>query len=166
MLLREDVWPVTSHVGVDDAGVHVVDDDVGAVVLVEALLLDPGANCTKLDLLGKSILGDYFKESRTSKRPFLLLRINFPGRPIFIQFVPGERAEGDLAHAVAAVGVALLGPAAVLGGGDEALDEGVDILHRQVRAASGELLFPGRIFGQHCQQPGHARHVNHPRTCT
>ena len=89
MLLREDVWPVTSHVGVDDAGVHVVDDDVGAVVLVEALLLDPGANCTKLDLLGKSILGDYFKESRTSKRPFLLLRISFPGRPIFIQFVPG-----------------------------------------------------------------------------
>ena len=77
MLLREDVWPVTSHVGVDDAGVHVVDDDVGAVVLVEALLLDPGANCTKLDLLGKWILGDYFKESRTSKRPFLLLRIIF-----------------------------------------------------------------------------------------
>ena len=25
-----------------------------------------------------------------SRRPFLLLRISFPGRPIFIQFVPGE----------------------------------------------------------------------------
>ena len=24
----------------------------------------------------------------TSRRPFLLLRISFPGRPIFIQFVP------------------------------------------------------------------------------
>ena len=25
-----------------------------------------------------------------SRRPFLLLRISFPGRPIFIQLVPGE----------------------------------------------------------------------------
>ena len=33
--------PVTSHVCVDDAGVHVVDDDVVAA-LVEALLLNPG----------------------------------------------------------------------------------------------------------------------------
>ena len=74
---------MTSHVCVDDAGVHVVDDDVGGIaVLVEALLLDPG-----------------------------------------------EGAEGDLAHAVAAVGVALLGPGAVFGGRHEALDEGVDILH-------------------------------------
>ena len=24
-----------------------------------------------------------------SRRPFLLLRISFPGRPIFLQFVPG-----------------------------------------------------------------------------
>ena len=74
---------MTGHVCVDDAGVHVVDDDVGGIaVLVEALLLDPG-----------------------------------------------EGAEGDLAHAVAAVGVALLGPGAVFGGRHEALDEGVDILH-------------------------------------
>ena len=28
----------------------------------------------------------------TSQRPFLLLRISFPGRPIFIQFIP----EGEL----------------------------------------------------------------------
>ena len=33
--------PVTSHVCVDDAGVHVVDDDVVAA-LVKALLLNPG----------------------------------------------------------------------------------------------------------------------------
>ena len=26
----------------------------------------------------------------TSRRPFLLLRISFPGRPIFIHFVPGD----------------------------------------------------------------------------
>ena len=37
------------------------------------------------------IFRDYFQENRTSPRPFLLLRISFPGRPIFIQFVPGPR---------------------------------------------------------------------------
>ena len=41
-------------------------------------------------LPGKLILRDYFQENRTSRRPFLLLRISFPGRPIFIQFVPAE----------------------------------------------------------------------------
>ena len=30
----------------------------------------------------------FFEENRTSQRPFLLLKISFPGRPIFIQFVP------------------------------------------------------------------------------
>ena len=39
----------------------------------------------KIGLPGKSILGDYFQENMTSRRPFLLLRISFPGRPIFIQ---------------------------------------------------------------------------------
>ena len=48
-----------------------------------------GANCTKIGLPGKLILGDYFQDNRTSQRPFLLLRISFPGRPIFIQFIPG-----------------------------------------------------------------------------
>ena len=48
----------------------------------------PGTNCIKIRLPGKSILGDYFQENRTSRRPFLLLRINFPGRPIFIQLPP------------------------------------------------------------------------------
>ena len=42
----------------------------------------------KIGLPGKSILGDYFEENKTSRSPFLLLRISFPGRPIFIQFIP------------------------------------------------------------------------------
>ena len=48
----------------------------------------PVENCIKIGLLGKSILRDYFQENRTSRRPFLLLRISFPGRPIVIQFIP------------------------------------------------------------------------------
>ena len=44
-----------------------------------------GTNCIKIGLPGKSILGDYFQENRTSQRPFL-----FPGRPIFIQFDPAS----------------------------------------------------------------------------
>ena len=39
----------------------------------------PGGNCIKIGLPGKLILRDYFQENR---RPFLLLRISFPGRPI------------------------------------------------------------------------------------
>ena len=42
----------------------------------------------KIGLPGKSILGEYFQEDRTFRRPFLLLRISFPGRPIFIQLPP------------------------------------------------------------------------------
>ena len=53
------------------------------------LARDPGGNCIKIGLTGKSILRDYFQENMTSRRPFLLLRIRFPGRPVFIQFVPG-----------------------------------------------------------------------------
>ena len=49
----------------------------------------PGADCIKIGLPGKFILRDYFQENRTSGRTFLLLRISFTGRPIFIQFVPG-----------------------------------------------------------------------------
>ena len=52
----------------------------------------PGGNCIKIGLPGQSILGDYFQENITSPRPFLLLRISFPGRPIFIQFIPGAPA--------------------------------------------------------------------------
>ena len=48
-----------------------------------------GGNCIKIGLPGKLILRDYFLENRTSRRPFLLLRIRFRGRPIFIQLVPG-----------------------------------------------------------------------------
>ena len=49
----------------------------------------PGMNCIKIDLPGKLILRDYLQENRTSQRPFLLLRIDFPGRPIVIQLPPG-----------------------------------------------------------------------------
>ena len=49
----------------------------------------PGGNCIKIGLPGKLILRDYFQENRTSRRHFLLLRISFPGRPIFIKFIPG-----------------------------------------------------------------------------
>ena len=48
-----------------------------------------GGDCIKVGLPGKSVLGDYFQENKTSRRPFLLLMIDFPSRPIFIQFVPG-----------------------------------------------------------------------------
>ena len=41
-----------------------------------------------MGLPGKPILGDYFQENMTSQRPFLLLRISFPGGPIFIQLPP------------------------------------------------------------------------------
>ena len=51
-------------------------------------LLLPGMNCIKKVLPGKSILGDFLQENITSRRPFLLLRIDFPGRPIFIQLSP------------------------------------------------------------------------------
>ena len=42
----------------------------------------PAGNCIKIGPPGKLILGDYFQENGTSRRPFLLLRISFPGRPI------------------------------------------------------------------------------------
>ena len=47
-----------------------------------------GTNCIKIGLPGKSILGDYFQKNMTSQRLFFLLRICFPGRPIFIQLPP------------------------------------------------------------------------------
>ena len=51
---------------------------------------DAGDELYKIGLPGKSILGDCFQENMTSRRPFFFLRISFPGRPIFIQFVPGD----------------------------------------------------------------------------
>ena len=57
------------------------------VSLAELAVL-PGGNCIKIGLPGKLILGYYFQENMTSRRPFLLLRISFPGRPIIIQFIP------------------------------------------------------------------------------
>ena len=72
----------------------VLDPRVGlwallAGVQVPLLPQLPGGSCIKIGLPGKSILEDYFQENRTSRRPYLLLRISFPGRPIFIQFIPG-----------------------------------------------------------------------------
>ena len=48
-----------------------------------------GTNCIKIGLPGKLILGDYFQENMTSWRPFLLVKISFPRRPIFIPLTPG-----------------------------------------------------------------------------
>ena len=45
------------------------------VDVVSAAVGRAGGNCIKIDLLGKSILRDYFQENITSRRPFLLLRI-------------------------------------------------------------------------------------------
>ena len=72
---------------------HLTDEHADVVVFVRLPVLPhvrepPGGNCIKIGLPGKSILRQYFQENRTSRRPFLLLRISFPGRPIFIQFVP------------------------------------------------------------------------------
>ena len=63
----------------------------------------------KIGLPGKSILRYYFQENRTSRRPFLLLRISFLGRSIFIQLVPG-----CLSHILPSVA---LTPTGVDGGG-------------------------------------------------
>ena len=55
----------------------------------------PGGNCIKIGLPGKSILGYYFQENGTSQRPFLLLKISFPERHIFIQ-LPPEDLDADI----------------------------------------------------------------------
>ena len=47
-------------------------------------------NCIKIGFTGKLIIRDYFQENVTSRRPFLLLRISLPRRPIFIQLPPGR----------------------------------------------------------------------------
>ena len=63
---------------------------------------------------------------------------------ISLNRIPGEGAEGDLAHAIGLVGVTLLGPGAVFGGRHEALDEGVDIL----------LLYSANMLVNYCQFVG------------
>ena len=61
-------------------GGHVVLQPVPRRVRQGAQDVDlPGTNCIKIGLPGKSILGDYFQENMTSRRPFLLLRVSFPG---------------------------------------------------------------------------------------
>ena len=69
-------------------------------VRVETLPRRSGGNCIKIGFPGKLIIRDYFQENMTSQRPFLLLRISFSGRPIFIQFVPGPSAAPLLAARV------------------------------------------------------------------
>ena len=81
----------TSSANVGRSGSGGVDR---ACSVLDALVEIPGGNCIKIGLPGKSILGDYFLENRTSQRPFLLLRISFPGRPIFLQSVPVGVFEG------------------------------------------------------------------------
>ena len=69
-----------------DLGLGVGGEVAHAALELAADLVDrPAGNCIKIGLPGKSILGDYFQEKRTSRRPLLLLRISFPARPIFIQ---------------------------------------------------------------------------------
>ena len=62
-----------------------------ALVLVAFVVLaaDARDQLNKIGLPGKWILEDYFQENMTSRKPFLLLRISFPGSAICIQFVPG-----------------------------------------------------------------------------
>ena len=52
----------------------------------------------KIGLPGKLILRDYFQENMTSRRPFLLLRISFPGEPIFIQLPPVRQGARPARH--------------------------------------------------------------------
>ena len=51
----------------------------------------PGKNCIKIGLPGKLILRYYSQENRTSRRPFLLLRIGFPGRLFLYNCLQGCR---------------------------------------------------------------------------
>ena len=81
-----------------------LDGDVAAApALVQEGVVhrEPGGNCIKIGLTGKSILRDCYQENRTSRRPFLLLRISFPGRTTFTQFIPG--ALDDCVHGPVAV---------------------------------------------------------------
>ena len=57
---------------------------------IDKLQADIRDELYKIGLPGKSILGEYFQEDRTSQRHFLLQRINFRGRLIFIQLPPGS----------------------------------------------------------------------------
>ena len=67
----------------------VVRDPLAGVGVEPDAKLGAGGNCIKIGLPGKSILRDYYQENMTSRRPFLFLRISFPGRPVFIEFIPG-----------------------------------------------------------------------------
>ena len=64
---------------------------------------EPGGNCIKIGLPGKLILRDYFKRIGLPKY-LLLLRISFPGRPIYIQLPPGWSGRTTTAAAAAATG--------------------------------------------------------------
>ena len=98
-------------------------------------LQEPGGNCIKIGLPGKSILRDYFLENRSSRRPFLLLRISFPGRRIFIQFIPvfvEARPHRDLDRATCAAVAA------------QGFPRGGVSLSREFGLAVGGVLLRGR----------------------
>ena len=62
-----------------------------------------GDNCIKIGPPGKSILRDYFQENRSTRRPFLLLRISFPRSPIVYTirpWAPVALSHGNLGDAV------------------------------------------------------------------
>ena len=92
---------------------------------IAAPTVHSGGNCIKIGLPGKLILGDYFQKNMISRRPFLLLRISFPGIPILIQFVP----------AAVLVLTALLGD----------LEDVVEEEEGEVGALSGQLVRPSEL---------------------
>ena len=73
-------------------------DTVMSLYAMISVAIYAGTNCIKIGLPGKLILGDYFQENMTSQRPFLLLRISFPGRLFFIQWPPAIVATKMIAY--------------------------------------------------------------------
>ena len=97
---HEDAEERDDHDGEDDVGEveerlapqHHVERDVrrhGRRGRAQVRVGPPGGKCITMGLPGKLILRDFFQENETSRRPFLLLGISFPKRPIFIQLPPG-----------------------------------------------------------------------------
>ena len=87
--------------------------ETSAAAAIAAPTVHSGGNCLKIGLPGKLILGDYFHENRTSRRPLLLLRISFPGKPIFIQFVPEVGPRLSRAPEIRPTAAPVVGPRAV-----------------------------------------------------
>ena len=68
---------------------HIIkEEDIPEDEARDALVVCPVVQLYKIGLPQKLILRQYFQENRNSRRCFLVLRISFPGRPVFIQLVP------------------------------------------------------------------------------